>query len=270
MKAGIWTYYHQEIPFEQKVEAYLKAGIRYGELSDEDGFALLERGDASVVGREMKHFIDGSGFSLPQGHLWLRVNLAAGDYMDSVDKLKNWVDLFYALGIRAAVLHPGSCEEGTEEALAMERRVKALKTLCDYTQGSGLTICIENMSKGVYTDVEPLLSLLEAVGSHQLGICLDTGHLHITGGDQYAFITRAGVHLQAVHIADNEGERDQHMMPFGRGTVDWDAVCRGLRGIGYNGFCSFEIPGESHAPFEIRQMKLTYVKGMMEYLGMET
>ena len=76
--------------------------------------------------------------------------------------------------------------------------------------------------------------------------------------------------MQGVHIADNEGERDQHMMPFGRGTVDWDAVCRGLRGIGYNGFCSFEIPGESHAPFEIRQMKLTYVKGMMEYLGMET
>lgn len=268
MKAGVWTYYHSDMPFEEKVRAFLQAGVRYGELSDEDGFALLGRGRGAAVGKEVKRFLDDYGFSLPQGHLWLRVNLAAPDYRESVEKLKEWIDLFHALGIRAAILHPGRCEDGTPEEVALQRRVEALAALCSYAEGSGITICMENMAQH-HTSAAKLLELVKAVGSPQLGICLDTGHLNIAGGDQYAFITEAGNRLKAIHIADNEGERDQHMMPYGRGTVNWDAVLRGLRDIGYDGFCSFEIPGESRSPFEIRQHKLIYLTKMMAFMGME-
>ena len=267
MRAGIWTYYYSDMTFEEKIRAFLQTGIRYGELSDEDGFALLERGRGAEVGQTVKRFLDNYGFSLPQGHLWLRVNLAAPDYRDSVEKLKEWIDLFHALGISAAVLHPGRCGEKTPEGVAMQRRIDALSTLCRYAEGSGITICMENMAQ-YYISAEELLELAEAVGSPQLGICLDTGHLNIAGGDQCAFITKAGDRLKAIHIADNEGERDQHMMPYGRGTVDWDAVLRGLHSFGYDGFFSFEIPGESRAPFEIKQHKLVYLTKVMAFMGM--
>lgn len=270
MKAGIWTNYYFDRPFEEKVKLYLQAGLRYGELSDEDGFSLLERGRGTGVGKEVKRFLDDSGFALPQGHLWLSVNMAVPDYRASVEKLREWIDLFAALGIQAAVIHPGSGRAGEEKEAVMERRVNAFSSLCRFAEGAGIRICVENMTGTSYTGVEELIALAEAVGSRAMGICLDTGHLNISKGDPYAFIAKAGNLLQAMHIADNEGEKDQHMMPYGRGTVNWEAVLKGLGEIGYQGFCSFEIPGESLGPLPVKQHKLVYIREIMKYMGMDS
>ena len=72
--------------------------------------------------------------------------------------------------------------------------------------------------------------------------------------------------MHALHIADNEGERDQHMMPFGRGSVDWKSVMQGLAEIGYADLFNYEIPGERLAPIAVRDAKAEYLKHVTEYL----
>lgn len=47
-------------------------------------------------------------------------------------------------------------------------------------------------------------------------------------------IHNVGKHLKALHIADNEGKMDQHIMPFGKGTVDIEAVVHALKEIDYH------------------------------------
>lgn len=91
-----------------------------------------------------------------------------------------------------------------------------------------------------------------------MGICLDTGHLNIAKGNPEDFITDTGKLLKALHIADNLGENDDHMLPFGRGTVDWKSVMRALGKISYGGLFNFEVPGERKCPIEIRIAKLDY------------
>lgn len=281
MKMGIWTYYYRnnEFSFEEKVQKYLDAGIKYGELSDEDGFDLLDRGDAGKVGREIKRYNDECGFYMPQGHLWLRANITADDYKNTIDVLKNWLDLFLELDIKAAVLHAGNSEKaGMSYEVGNERRITVLKALCDYLKGTDLSICMENLI-AQYRDSTSLFELIDAVGSDNIGICLDTGHLNIsarknqyefnipeTKESHYEFITRANNKLRAVHIADNDSTCDHHMMPYGRGTVDWNGVLDGFKDIDYKGFCSFEIPGEANVPLGLKQKKLEYVKCIMDYM----
>ena len=55
-------------------------------------------------------------------------------------------------------------------------------------------------------------------------------------------------------------------MPYGRGCVDWSEVTAALRETGYGGLFNLEIPGESHAPLELKKIKLHYIGRMCAYM----
>ena len=59
--------------------------------------------------------------------------------------------------------------------------------------------------------------------------------------DQVAFIRKAGKHIKALHLADNEGQRDQHLMPY-LGTLNHDEVINALIDIDYKGYFTLECP----------------------------
>ena len=56
------------------------------------------------------------------------------------------------------------------------------------------------------------------------------------------------------------------MMPYGKGNVDWNSVMRGLNAIGYSDCFNYEIPGERHAPIEVRDAKAEYLKAVTAHL----
>lgn len=100
-----------------------------------------------------------------------------------------------------------------------------------------------------------------------IGICLDTGHLHIAEGDPYDFIMQADTYLKAVHIHDNHGEiinaeskycDDWHIMPFDGGSIKWDRLRRGLCEANYGGLFSYEL-SNSGIPMEIKRLQATYL-----------
>ena len=183
-----------------------------------------------------------------------------------MEKLFRWVDLYEAIGIRNMVLH---CDPLSRTDLSFDERIARnadrLRELAAYIEGREICICLENL-RGFTTSADHLLAVIDQIGSEQFGICLDTGHLNLTEKDQRAFILKAGKRLRALHIADNEGERDQHMMPFGRGNVDFEEVVRALREVNYEGLFNLEIPGESHVPMEVRAAKIRYVRECYDYL----
>ncbi|MCP4638785.1 MAG: hypothetical protein GY851_00055, partial [bacterium] len=57
---------------------------------------------------------------------------------------------------------------------------------------------------------------------------------------------------------------DQHLLPYGHGTVDWDDVVEGLRAIGYKGLLNLEVPGERRAPMPVLIAKLDYARTLLE------
>lgn len=265
MKYSVWSCYLWEMSPEEQIKTFLEYGFTAAELSDEDGFVLLDRGNGVKAGAELKKFADDRGFSYPQGHLWLGANLLGDDYMQTVDRLKTWLDMYQALDIRAAVLHTGQNDALSAEEKA-DRRCKALTELTDHIKGTDITICLENLCNDLQHS-DDLLPLIERVGSTHLGVCLDTGHLHLCPGEsQYEFIKNCGSKLKALHIADNQGQTDQHLMPYGKGNVNWDQVIQGLAEVDYKGLFNLEIPGENRCPLEVKLMKLRYVREVCEYM----
>jgi sugar phosphate isomerase/epimerase len=57
-------------------------------------------------------------------------------------------------------------------------------------------------------------------------VCFDTGHAHLAGGVQPAFDTLKNA-VSTVHLNDNLGQNDDHMMPFS-GTIEWKPVVEAL------------------------------------------
>lgn len=262
MKPSVWSYYFHSSP-EEMTRQFASKGFEQLELSDEHGKALLERGAPAKAGAEFAQFAAGHGVSFPQGHLWLTCDIAGLRQADVLEAMKSWLDLFVAVGVKAAVLHPGGHELQSKGASADDIRdsqVRALRQIVGHLRGSGMIICLENMHSQVAGD---LLALIDAAGKEGLAICLDTGHLNLDRGDQGRFIREAGANLKALHLADNDGSSDQHLMPFGRGNVKWSEVFAALRETNYDGLYNFEIPGETqNCPDSVRMAKLDYIKAI--------
>jgi sugar phosphate isomerase/epimerase len=249
---------------EEKIAEHARAGFRYMEFSTEDGEVLLGRGKPSAEGAVYRRHADDCGIDVMQGHLNLDADLLNSS---DVEGLKVWLELFNAIGIKNCVLHYGKGPAANipPEHL-LEKRGEALLELKKAITGTDMRICLENLLQD--KDCRLLLDLISYVKEENMGICLDTGHLNLAGGNPAAFVVEAGTLLHALHIADNEGCYDQHFMPyFGRGTVPWAAFMRALGGSEYQGLFNFEISGTTrNVPLEVLRLKLDYVRLLAAYL----
>lgn len=266
MNPAIWSAYLKDLPPEEMVRAFAAREWKQLELGDEHGAALLARGEAARVGREFQAFAGARGVSFPQGHLWLTCDIAVIDQAAALDRLKPWLDLYAAVGVKAAVLHPGGNElasRGASPAKILEARVQALRAIVAHLRGSDMTICLENCGQMA----GELIAVIEAAGREGLALCLDTGHLHLIKGGQGEFIRLAGPLLKAVHLHDNNGSGDQHLLPYAKGTIDWKDVFAALAQIGYAGLMNWEIPGERKGPLSVRLAKLDYLRAIWPVLS---
>lgn len=271
-KLSVWSSYYVDLKIENAVEELIRNGIVCSELSDEHGLELLERSlDVAATGKAFREFLAERNFEMSQGHLWLRAKICSDE--GAVTALYRWIDLYEAIGIRNMVLH---CDNMINSQLSKEERteknIEKLRLLAEYIRGRDITICLENMrtitpeEAGIDFTADQLLAIIDRIGSLQFGICLDTGHLNLTAKNHRDFILKAGKKLKALHIADNQGQTDQHLMPFNGGTVDFAQVVDALKQVDYRGLFNLEIPGERKLPLELRSAKLGYIRACYDYL----
>jgi len=86
---------------------------------------------------------------------------------------------------------------------------------------------------------EEMLDAVSALNHPLVGTCWDTGHANMQRLDQYEAIMTLGKTLKAVHIHDNNGEVDQHVLLF-QGTMKWEPFVKALGDNEYDGDFTFE------------------------------
>jgi sugar phosphate isomerase/epimerase len=90
------------------------------------------------------------------------------------------------------------------------------------------------------SDAATLARLLEEqLEGLDVGVCLDYGHAHMMG-DLGEAIEELSGHLWTTHVHDNNGKKDDHLIPYA-GTIDWDAAMMETQKIGYDGVLMFEV-----------------------------
>ncbi len=272
MRPSISSVYYYNLNAYDMVKENIAAGFYQTEINDFHYRKFMTK-EEDVRG--FRRYIDDLGFSIPQGHLIFmnEGNITSYDNDYAIDNLKRNLEVFHELGVKAAVLHYsnfGSDWDPVNEWFDV--RIEALNKLIDFIKDTDMVICLENLSRIHDHDAGHLVKMCKAVDNQaHIGICLDTGHLNISkGGNPYDFIMQAGKYLKAMHVHENRGEIhgliggqcDWHLMPFGGGNVNWEAVKRGVKELNYQGLFSFELDYAgicAAAPIEVKRVQAKYM-----------
>jgi sugar phosphate isomerase/epimerase len=154
----------------------------------------------------------------------------------SVGALKHAVTIAAELEAQSLIVHPMGIEfpKEVDQGACLDQLLNAFAILVDYGQEHGVQIAVENIDEPYSTRI--LKELFARI--QDLTLCFDTGHAnHWHTWDVYIpnYIER----ISALHIHDNHGQSDQHLIP-GDGKIDFTAFFKTLKSQGYNGYLGLE------------------------------
>jgi sugar phosphate isomerase/epimerase len=161
-----------------------------------------------------------------------------------------------------------------------EQYVRNIKTCAQYAGAAGLKLLIEPHPYRYVNSASSMLRLIEHVGESNLGMNFDPSHLFPSGDMPQVTVMMIGKQLGHTHFSDNDTFTNVHWRP-GKGKIDWYAVMKALRDIGYDGVISLEledVPGAvtpdaatatgSANPMEVElKLSIDYIKGICQSLG---
>jgi len=145
---------------------------------------------------------------------------------------------FHCLVLHLGMPTPQRVPAGDNHPEAARRSVEEI---AEAASAAGVTVALEVMPNAL-SSAAALVDLIEEQLERQdVGVCLDYGHAHVMGDLGDAIETLSG-HLSTTHVHDNDGRRDDHLVPFA-GTINWDQAMMQTQKIGYDGVLMFEVAG---------------------------
>jgi sugar phosphate isomerase/epimerase len=155
-----------------------------------------------------------------------------------VELVANRLEMAARLGCDVAVLHiPGEPQEEPQRRAYWDRVRKSLDALARCSRATGVRLAFEN--GGTPQSRLPIATVLSDYGPDFMGLCYDSGHGNISGDGLDQLATHAG-RLLAVHLHDNDGSSDQHILPF-MGTVDWGRLVGLIARSSYRKWVNLEV-----------------------------
>ncbi len=270
------------IPMEDSIPACARAGYRYIDANlcgaCRPGQALTKP-DWEDWTKKCRELADSLGLTFTQAHAYFPLGKNLGPDGREVDgahgeeMMRRSVLAAEILGAKWMVVHPFTIWEESGYSLhkSYQYNREYYYRWAEEFGAHHLNLAIENMSltggKPRYgVTPEELLDLTEGIGLPNVGICVDTGHAHLSGLNVADFLRGVGDHLHATHIADNHRNADEHFAPF-NGTIDWKPVMKALRDIGYQDDFAFEIHHLTSAyPREVQQELVNFSYRLGNYL----
>jgi sugar phosphate isomerase/epimerase len=281
MTPCLWTSIYVELSPEDALRRLADIGWTAVELSCEHIGAIAIDDNPLMRARKLRELADGLGISLAQAHLLIMADVASSDAAlrdRCLDAVHREMLCCAEMGIPVGVLHPGGAETAATQAdedFLTSNRIAGFTKIASWAEAARMRIAIENMADRIGVGagrrrefgavIADLLSLIEAVGSPLLGICLDTSHANVQGLDMRAAVLEAGGKLIALHVSDNDGSGDQHRTPYS-GKIDWPKLMSALGEIGYQYPFNLEIPGERGCPYEVLDSKARHALTVAQWL----
>ena len=136
----------------------------------------------------------------------------------------------------------------TPRETAWKWAVSGLTEVGKAANSYGVAVALEPAPGTIVRDSKDGMQMIEEIKLDNVNLLLDTSHAMIAshsslrenGPDLAEAIHDAGKRLVHIHIDDNNGISDEHLVP-GTGVVDFEAVVAALQDINYDRCLSFEI-----------------------------
>lgn len=161
------------------------------------------------------------------------------------------------LGCDITVVHPISTFDwgaDTPDSVMHEWNQKMFGDILPFAERYGITVCPESFGvchgRGMhcadnFADPEKMMREYECMPTENKGFCFDCGHTN--AATQFGFLSPPdfvryfGKRIKILHLHDNDGILDQHLVPRQGGTIHWPELFDALDEVGYSGFYNYEI-----------------------------
>jgi deoxyribonuclease-4 len=175
---------------------------------------------------------------------WLELNLVAfnpGIRAEIVKQMKENIELLHDLGGKVLDIFPGRREglvpPRMETAWALAKEI--ISACVEDAERYGVTLAIETVPRGFIETGEQAARMAEEIGSIAVGVCVDVANANAVQSP-VAALEEAKGRLALVHLSDSVRGKHVHS-PIGEGNIDFAAVARKLREIGYDGVSILEV-----------------------------
>ena len=251
MKTGIeaTAYFDRKNPVSSllRMKAHGYDCADFGLADTSDPLYSLPDNELETETARLKNAFAEAGIEISQVHgpwRWPPQDATEEDRAERFEKMVRCLKITRLLGCENFVIHPimpfGSGGERPEEFHDMN--LAFFTRLGIFAKEEGVTICLENMPMPAlpFARHDQLLAFLSELDPSVFAVCLDTGHSVICGVQPGTAVREIGKKLlRVLHVHDNDGRRDQHLLP-GEGVTDWDDFAAALKEIGFEGTVSLE------------------------------
>lgn len=133
------------------------------------------------------------------------------------ETLEGFVEFSSDLGAAMVTMHPGSVHNAALVPRSEGTSVEVLRKMIKVA-GGRLSINVENVMRNTSKYHYPLASTIESLESILADVggskcTLDTGHAYASGLDLVAMADRLGDKIAEIHLHDNPGSTDDHLIP---------------------------------------------------------
>jgi sugar phosphate isomerase/epimerase len=143
------------------------------------------------------------------------------------------------LGARIAILHP-SAPGAAAEADHPDGFRQSIERLIPVAEHLDMTLAIENIPAPL-GGADQIKTLIERIDHPRVRACIDAGHAFLSEGESAGeAFGRLAPLAAAIHLHDNNGESDEHLIP-GTGGTPFTALWQALEKADYEGPLTFEL-----------------------------
>ncbi|MBQ9098292.1 MAG: sugar phosphate isomerase/epimerase [Clostridia bacterium] len=269
----------------EDVNEHVKDGFRFYKENGLDavdfGTTLLDLSTDESWRPQVEQILKDSeefGIRCEMGHLPFLGGISKNEEVmeNFKNKMHHAIDAAAALGIGYAVMHPNASNMPMRKYDHKEQYDATMDLIAPFVEHAnrvGLNVVLENMRvvPGLMhvhrfgQTAEEICDIADALG---MGICWDFGHANISGVKQSESLAYIGKRLKVIHVNDNCGIEDEHILPF-TGNVDWRDAMHGLALAEYEGLFNFEL-NLGRVPASMRKAYTGYVleaaKELMSYI----
>ena len=232
------TMMFNEVEFLDRFEAAARAGFKGVEY-----LFPYDYDEDELAGKLRRHGLSQVLHNLPAGD-WAAGERGIACHADRVGEFQDGVGsaLAYAKALSCPVVNclAGVAPEGADPAELRETFVSNLRFAAAELQAAGVRLVTEPINTidipGFFlTGTDQALSIIEAVGSANLGLQYDIYHMQIMEGDLARTVESNLESIWHIQLADNPGRNEP-----GTGEINYPFLFDHLDKIGYEGWVGCE------------------------------
>lgn len=226
----IFDYFGYDTPYKERYKVIKEVGFDGVLLFWSDEFGNKDYKLLPQYAREAGLYVENIHTSFKYlNSLWLD-NL---DGTRNIEYLLQCIDDCSNYEIPTMIVH---LTEGNSPPEANDIGLDRIKAITERAERKGVNIALENLRRPDYLEY-----VYTYINSDRLRFCFDSGHqnCHLHSKD-IDLLSMYGDKLISLHLHDNDGVHDQHILPF-EGNINWETTMKKITSCGYMGATALEV-----------------------------